>query len=495
MRQLLTESLALAVVATALGTLLAAEAVGTFRRINPIELPAGVTVDMNLAVLTFTAILAMATTIVFGLLPAWRASHIDVQTALKSGGRGIGSDQIRSRVTKGLIVAEISLSLVLLVGAGLLVESVLRFASAPLGFEPRGLMTVSLNLPAQRYAIGPQRVAFFDRLMNRLGAVPDVQRFALSTVLPLRSGRGSHVLVVEGRPAPSPGNAIHDIGTQSVTPDYFAVMNVGHLEGRAFGSGDREGTAAVAIVNDALAKKYFSDENPIGRRIRFFNEPEAANPWVTVVGVVANERRTTPYEEMTWADAPVVYRPLAQQAPLNDVALLVRPRTGGKGIAATIEQQIAQLDPGVVVGGVETAQHLIDRYVAHPRFRAVLLGSFAGIALMLAVVGLYAVLSQLVVHRTHEIGVRMALGAQRRDVLALIVKEGMLLAVLGTAGGLVAASWLTRFLSSLLFGVRAGDPVTLSAVSVLLLAATFLATYLPAKRAASIDPLIALRCE
>ena len=272
-------------------------------------------------------------------------------------------------------------------------------------------------------------------------------------------------------------------------------MNVGHLEGRAFGSGDREGTAAVAIVNDALAKKYFSDENPIGRRIRFFNEPEAANPWVTVVGVVANERRTTPYEEMTWADAPVVYRPLAQQAPLNDVALLVRPRTGGKGIAATIEQQIAQLDPGVVVGGVETAQHLIDRYVAHPRFRAVLLGSFAGIALMLAVVGLYAVLSQLVVHRTHEIGVRMALGAQRRDVLALIVKEGMLLAVLGTAGGLVAASWLTRFLSSLLFGVRAGDPVTLSAVSVLLLAATFLATYLPAKRAASIDPLIALRCE
>jgi putative ABC transport system permease protein len=494
-RQLLTESLALAIGAATLGAWLAAAAVGAFRRINPIELPPGVTVSMNLAVLAFTAVLAIVTTVLFGLLPAWRASHLDVQTALKSGGRTIGSDRTQSRVTKGLIVAEIALSLVLLVGAGLLIESVLRFASAPLGFEPRGLMTMSLNLPAQRYTTGPQRVAFFDRVMNQAGAVPDVQRLAVSTVLPLRSGRGSHVLVVEHRPAPSPGHAVHDIGTQSVTPDYFALMNIPHLEGRAFGPGDRDGTTPVAIINEALAKKYFGGEDPVGRRIRFFNEPEAANPWLRVAGVVANERRTTPYDEMTWADAPVVYQPLAQKATLNDVALLVRARTARTGIAATIQQQIAHVDPGVVVGDVETAQDLIDRYVAHPRFRAVLLGSFAGIALMLAVVGLYAVLSQLVAHRTHEIGVRMALGARRRDVLALVVNEGMRLAVLGTTVGLVAASWLTRFLSSLLFGVHAGDPLTLSGVAVLLLAATFLATYLPAKRAATLDPMVALRCE
>src|SRR5204863_3259891 len=256
------------------------------------------------------------------------------------------------------------------------------------------------------------------------------------------------------------------------------------------GAADRSGATPVAIVNQALAKKYFSGEDPVGRRVRFYGEPESANPWLTVVGVVADERRATPFDEMAWAEAPVVYQPLAQRAAPNDVALLVRARSADSRIAAAIQRQIAQLDPGVVVGDVETAQHLIDRYVAHPRFRAVLLGTFAGMALILAVVGLYAVLSQLVAHRTHEIGVRMALGARRRDVLSLIVTQGMRLAVLGATAGLVIASWLTRFLSSLLFGVRTQDPLTLSAV--LLLAATFLATYLPAKGAASLDPMVAL---
>src|SRR5207247_2925817 len=185
----------------------------------------------------------------------------------------VGSDKTRSLATEGLIVAEIALSLVLLVGAGLLIESAVRFASAPLGFEPRGLMTLSLNLPAQRYATAAQRVAFFDNVIDRVGAVADVQSLALSTVLPLRSGRGSHVLLVEGRPAPSPGNAVHDIGAQPVTPDYFALMNIPHLEGRVFGAADRSGATPVALVNQALAQKYFGGEDPVGRRIRFSGEP------------------------------------------------------------------------------------------------------------------------------------------------------------------------------------------------------------------------------
>jgi predicted permease len=495
LRQLLTESLALAAAATVSGTLMATAAVRVFRRLNPIEMPAGVSVEISLPVLMFAALLAIVTTVAFGLLPALRGANVDLQAALKSGGRGIGHDKSRYRLAKGLIVAEISLSLVLLVGAALLVESVLRFASAPLGFEPRGLMTMSLSLPPKHYATEAQRTGFFERVLNQLDAVPEVQSRALSTVLPLRSGRGSHVLSVEGRPDPSRGMAVHDIGTQSVTPDYFGLMNIPRVRGRSIEAGDREGAPPVAIINETLARKYFTGEDPIGRHIRFYNEPAVGNPWLTIVGVVADEKRATPYDEMSWAETAVVYQPLSQKAAVNDVYLLFRTRTARPDVAATIRQQIARVDPRVVVGQSETAQHLIDHYVAHPRFRAVLLGSFAALALLLAAVGLFAVLSQLVAHRTHEIGVRMALGARPMDVLSLTLREGMLLALAGVSVGIVAAAWLTRFLASLLFGVGAQDPVRLTAVSLVLLASAFLATYLPARRAAAVNPMVALRWE
>jgi predicted permease len=495
-RQLLTESLLLSVGATALGTLLAAAAVAVFRRANPIELPAGVAVTLSIPVLAFAALLAIATTVLFGLLPAWRASHIDAQTTLKTGGRGIGPDQRRYRMAKALIVAEMALSLVLLMGAALLIESVMQFAGAPLGFEPRGLMTVGLSLPSNDYRTGAQRTRFCERVLEAVGIRDDVQALAFSTVLPLRSGRGSHVLSIEGRPEPSAGTAVHDIGVQSITPDYFAAMSIPRLRGRSFGAVDHEGTVPVAIVNQALAGRYFPGEDPIGRRIRFFNQGTAGNPWLTIVGVVSDEKRTTPYDEMAWADAPVVYQPLAQNAPANDVYLLIRSRAADPGGAsAAIHQQIARIGPGVVVGEVEKAERLIDRYVAHPRFRAVVLGSFACIALILAAAGLYAILAHLVGQRTHEIGVRMALGARQRDVLTLTMREGLQLAMTGVAAGLVAAFWLMRVLASFLFGVRARDPVTVSAVSLLLLASALLATYLPARRAASVDPITALRCE
>jgi putative ABC transport system permease protein len=284
---------------------------------------------------------------------------------------------------------------------------------------------------------------------------------------------------------------VHDIEEQSVTPEYFHLIGVPFEKGRAFEWPDREGSLPVAIINDAVARKYFPDENPVGKQIRFYGALDQNNPWLTIVGVVATEKRSTPYQEMTWANSLIVYHPLDQKAPFNDVSVLLRTRAE----AAVIQRQVAQVDPAVVAGNIQTMELLVSRYVAYPRFRAVLLGVFAAMALLLAAVGLYGVLSQLVAQRTQEIGVRMALGARGRDVLALVLKDGMLLAGAGVLLGLLAASWLTRFLASLLFGVPGRDPVTLSAVSLVLLAAAFLATYLPARRASSIEPIVALRHE
>jgi predicted permease len=492
LRQLLAEGLALSVAATGLGTMMAAAATREFRRVNPVEMPAGVAVEISLPVFAFAAVLAIVTTVLFGLLPAWKATQVDVQSALKAGGRG-GYDRARRRLARGLIVAEISLSFVLLVGAGLLIESAARFATAPLGFEPRGLMLMSISLPPKMYPEAGQRVRFFDRLTSQLSGIPEIQISAFSTVPPLRSGRGSRVLAVEGRPYPEPENAVHDIGEQSVTPDYFRLTEIQQKKGRPLVEADSEGATPVAIVNESLARKYFPDQDPIGQRVRFHGDLDRSNPWLTIVGLVADEKRSTPYDEMSWADSPMVYRPFSQRAPQNNVSLLLRARTDQPAIVERIQKEVAEVDAGVVVGEMQTAEHLISRYVAYPRFRAVLLGTFAGMALLLAVVGLYGVLSQLVGQRTQEIGVRMALGARREDVLSLVVREGMLLTCLGVAFGLVITRWLTRFVASLLFGVNAQDPVTLFVVSLGLLSAAFWATYLPARRAATIDPLSALR--
>jgi putative ABC transport system permease protein len=493
--QLLTEHLTLSLLAAVVGALLATMAVHVFRVTNPVAMPAGATPEFSWPVLGFAAGLAITTTIVFGLVPALRASRMDLQNALKTGGRGTGHDRIRHRLTKGLIVAEIALSLVLLVGAGLLIESVMRLSSAPLGFEPRGVLTMSINLPSKNYSNVEQRIQFFDRLLSRLQAVPDVQQVALSTVLPLRSGRGTHVLVVEGRPLPTLETAVHDIGEQSVTADYFRLMGIPLEKGRTFEVSDSEHAVPIALINEALARKYFPHDEPIGQQIRFEGDVGPGTPWVTVVGVVSDEKRPSPYQEMSWGNSPYVYRPLSQKAPSTDINVLLRAGADQAGVGAATQRQVAAMDPGVVLGDAETAQHLISRYLAYPRFRAVLLGLFAGLALLLAVVGLYGVLSNLVAQRIQEIGVRMALGATKLDVLALVVQEGMLLAVVGVTIGIIVASWLSRFLASLLFGVEPSDPITWCAVSLVLLAAALLATSVPARRAASVDPMVALRCE
>ncbi len=487
LRQLLTESLLLSVSAAILAVAIAGIAVYYFKKASPVELPPGAAVELNIPVLVFAAALALLTTVIAGFAPAWRASKAGISASLNSGGRSSGGPS-RQRLARGLIATEVALSLVLLAGAGLMIQSTMNFASAPLGFRPDKLIAMSVSLSPQSYSRPEQRVNFYDLVKRRIGTLPGVEGIGLTTHMALRGSNGISVLNIEGRPHANPKTVVLDTEQQYISDGYFRFLGVPIRLGREFAWTDRGEKAPAAVVNDALVRKYFPMEDPIGKRIRFPGA-ENLNPWLTIVGVVADEKQSTPFQEMAWASPPIVYRALAQQTN-STFDLVVRSSLPTAGL----QHEVEALDPGVRIANVETMQQVISRYLAYPRFRAVLMGGFAGLGLLLAVVGLYGVLSQLVGQRTQEIGIRIALGAQRRHVVGAIVREGMLLVAFGGAAGLAAAKWLTRFLASLLYGVKAQDATTLVGVTVLLIAAALLATYFPARRAASVDPIVSLRC-
>jgi len=400
----------------------------------------------------------------------------------------------RRAIAKALVVAEVALSLVLLAGAGLLMRSVAQFAAAPLTSQAGRLITMKISLPGKAYANDDRKIRFYTNLTDSLRALPDFRQAVLSTGIPVWGGQGLNVLEVQGHSPPAPGASPYDTGVMSVSMDYFAVAGPALERGRPFDSRDREDSERVAIVNDALVAKYFLHENPLGRHIRVRDE-KAANPWLTVVGVVANQKTATVYQEMAWVERPALYRPFRQE-PSAHANLLINTNQPAARVGAIVQRETARLDPSVAVDDVQTMQHLLDRFIlAYPRFRTALLGGFAAIALLLAAVGLYGVLAQLVSQRTQEIAVRIALGARSSDVLAAIVKEGMLLVFAGLVLGLGGVWLLTRFLAALLYGVRAMDPLILIGVCGVLTAASLLATYIPARRAASVDPMVALRYE
>ncbi len=491
LRQLLTESLLLSAAAALIGVALAIGAVHYFRSANPIELPPATVVQIDARILAFTVLLSILNAVLFGLAPAWRASRADLNTALKASGRSSSQDASSQRFGGVLIVAEVALTMVLLAAAGLLIRSVERFASAPLGFQPGGLVTTRIQLPQKSYAKPELKLRFYDSLLRQLRGMREMEGEALSTVPPTRGTGPVTALAVEGQPDPEP-NKVIDVGIQTVSPEYFQVMRIPLKTGRFFNDRDRTDSEPVTVINEAVVARYFAKEDPIGRHIRQFEVGETKTPWLRIVGVVANERRTQVTTEMGWADTPVIYRPWPQNAQLSAVLIL---RTWLPGSTSFKLIQGASGDPDVSVNEVETVPHALAKVLAYPRFRAVVLTAFAGLALLLAVVGLYGVLSRQVTQRTHEIGIRMALGARQRDVLAMVAKRGTLLTVIGIAVGLASTLGLTRLLSALLYGVSATDAATLGLVTVALLGATVLATLLPARRAARVDPMIALRCE
>ena len=493
LRQLLTESLMLSLAASVLGVGLAALAVHYFRVVNPIDLPPGEKVELSAPVLAFTALLAVLTGLVFGLIPAWKASRVDLNDALKAGGRGASADSRRQWLGKGLVVVEVMLSLLLLVGAGLLIQSVSKFSSVPMGFATDRLITMFLSMPRATYAKPESRVRFYDSVLSGMRELPEVQSAAISSTPPLQGSQASWALSIKGRPDGAPAAMLHDVGQVGVSGSYFQTMGMQILKGRTFDARDQLGGQPTAIVNEALVRRYFKDVDPIGQQIRFVDAPEASNPWLTIAGVTGNEKRAA-LAEMTWVDPPTVYLAETQRPP-GGGQLILRTAFPQARLGTAVQQKLAAIDPNVPVTNVDTVQHLLAKKLAYPQFRAVLFGAFAGLALLLAVVGLYGVISQLVAQRAHEIGVRMALGAQPSDVLKMVVREGFWLAAIGVGLGLGAAVWLGKLIGSLLYGVGATDLLTMGIGAAVLMGAALLATYIPARRATKVDPVEALRYE
>jgi putative ABC transport system permease protein len=392
-----------------------------------------------------------------------------------------------------LVVAEVSLSLPLLVGAGLLIGSVDRLASVPLGFRTDRVIAMPITLPKWAYSNSQQRARFYRAVLDRTTLLPDIVSRAFASSLPPDGRVGGRALAVEGRSEPSPTAAALDVGEASTSPEYFQVMGVPLELGRLFEDRDSERGPAVAIVNEALAREYFPHENPIGKRIKL-PEPGADQPWLTIVGLVAGEKGQDFFHPMSWEETPMVFRPVNQDPP-SRLYLVFHTPAGGIEAAAAIQKQIAALDNNVPIGDVQTMNERLSQTLAYPRLRAIVLATFAGLALFLAAIGLYAVLSELIAQRTQEFGVRRALGAQSGDLLKLVIREGLALTAVGIAAGLSAAVSLTGLLSSLLYGVKATDPFTLASVSLLLILVTLLATYIPARRASRVDPMVALRYE
>jgi putative ABC transport system permease protein len=490
-RQVLTEALLLALSGTALGVLLAEIAVQYFRACAPVELPPGTVIAVSREVLGFAVVLAISTALVFGLVPAWRASRTDVSATLKSAASSVAGRPGARRAGGVLIALQMTCAMVLLVAAGLLTESIINLGSAPLGFNPDGVITMTVKLPRTTYPKPDQRSEFFDRLVTTLAPLPAVQGVGLSTTL-LR-GHGNSLLTIEGRPAPTLDTSVPDVGQDFVSPDYFRVMGVPAREGRLFERADRQGTESVAVVNEALARKYFPGLDPIGQRIKY-GTPPRDTPWSTIVGVVGNQKSMSVYQEMNWVDTPLVFRPLAQSTAA-EATVVIRTAAAPSAIGATIQRLVAGLDAGVPIANVQTMRQRISKDLAYPQFRAAVLGSFAILALVLAVVGLYAVLSQLVGQRTHEFGVRMALGARSLDIVWLVSIQGGVPIAIGLVVGMTCTLAFGRVLSSLLYGVKAADPMTVVVVGLLLVTMSAVSMLVPAQRATNVDPLAAVRSE
>ena len=494
-RQLLTEGLLLSLSAAASGLFLAIGVIHLFNIAHPIPLPLGATVRINAPVLFFTAGLSVLTTALFGFVPAWKASQIDVMEVLKTNGQSTTQGAGHRMVGRALIVAQVTLSLVLLTVAGLLIESVVHFASVPLGFAPNRVATMTISLPPRTYAEDVDRARIYERIFDQLQALPGAQAIALSSVVPFRPIYGFDALEIEGQAPRTAETAHHDSGLISVSPQYFAALGISLLAGRAFDVDDQLQTEPVAIVNEALVKKYFDGEDPVGRHLRSFGAPSEHNPWRRIVGVVADEKTGNPFQEMSWLHTPCVFLPVAQVPPSRGT-LVIRSSVDLMSLGNLVQGQVSRLDPGIPVSNIQNMEQLlVKEHFAYPRFRALVVGCFAGFALVLAVIGLYGVLSQVVAQRTHEIGVRRALGAEARRILWMVVQEGMTLVLLGVGLGAGTAWFVARFLGSLLYGVKSNDPTTLAIVSLLLVLAALAAILVPARRAMNVDPIVALRCE
>jgi putative ABC transport system permease protein len=483
-RQLLAESLVLAVVGGIVGLLLSSWLVVLLVKFAPRGMPRADAIRLDSTVMLVTLLASVVTGLLFGILPALQASRTRAAQVIKEGGERGGT---RARGRAALVVSEIALTLVLLIGAGLLANSFLRLQRVDPGFNPEHVTIAGLIVPQSRYPKGADQSRLYRQLLEGLGERPELQAVGVGFPGPFRAANASATFFVEGRP--STGRAdrpFAHIGT--VSGGYFEAMGIPLLSGRTFVDRDVKTAPPVAIVSAALARKYWPGEDPIGKRLRF--DDDSSQPWFTVVGLVGDVRQLG----MSQQPPPLLFFPYEQFA-LPYTSVVVRSALPLGVVTALLKAQIASIDPDLPFGTIESLQAKVDLNVDQPRFRALLIGIFALLALLLAAVGVFGLISYTVAQRTREIGIRVALGAAPRQVLLPVVREGIALAVAGIGIGLAGAFLAARALSSFLFGVGAGDPLTFAAVALLMLLVATLASYIPSRRALKVDPVIALRAE
>lgn len=489
--QLLTESLLLALLGCALGLLLARFGVDTIRVLAAARLPRAEEFSLNAPVVAFTVVISILAALAFGLAPALQAPRARVHDALKAGARGSAtSSPLRGRSL--LVVLETAVGVVVAVGAGLLLRSFLAIQEVPLGFEPQGILSFRVIPRGEKYSEVSKRAAFYEQTIERLQALPGVKSTAAVSFIPLTLARAAKGFTIEGRISVTPGQipmANYDV----VTPGYFPTMRIPLLEGRDFSWGDSPRTEPVLIINQAMANKYWPSEAALGKRIRQGGANDTEFPWLTVVGVVGNVREHDPLT----APQPTMYFPIAQFADPGGVLRdwVVRTQGDPIGVASSIPAAIWDVDKNLPVTRLQTMETVRSTSVASQRLNLVLLGAFAALALVLAALGIYGVTSYGVTQRTREIGIRIALGARRYEVMRGVVGQGLRLAGLGLTLGLLGAVAFTRLMASLIYGIRATDPVTFLAVALLLTLVALAACYIPARRAMRVDPMAALRYE
>ena len=486
-RQFLTESVLLSALGGGIGLVLAIVGLNVLKRFIPPNISQVHAIGIDTKVLLFTIVVSIVTGLLFGLAPATQMASANLNDTLKEGGRDAAGGHHGNRIRGFLIISEVAVSFLLLIGAGLLINSFVRLRHVDPGFRAENLLAMKIALPQTRYADKQHRTIFFDELLRRVGALPGVASAAVATDLPLTSTGNSVGVSIEGRADPAP-DRVPIVITRVVSPEYFKTMSIPLLQGRVFSEGDKANAPPVIVISEATARYFWPGESALGKHLKI-GRSTSSNPWLTVVGVVKDVRQY----ELVIEPKPQMYLPYQQGEFFEPRALVVHTNFDPLSLAATVRQTVWDIDKDQPVSDITSMEEIVSDSVARQRFSMLLLGVFAGLALVLAAVGIYGVMSYSVAQQTREIGIRMALGAQRSDVLKMTVGHGLRLVLTGVAIGLLAAFILTRVMSTLLFGVSPTDPVTFVSIAIVLIGSAMLASYIPALRATRVDPMFALR--
>jgi len=489
-RQFLTESVLLASLGGAVGLLLSLAGLNVLKGFIPPNIPQAGNITIDGKVLIFTMLVSLATGLIFGLAPALQAAHFNLNDTLKESGRDSDAGTRGNRIRGLLVISEVAVSFILLIGAGLLINSFVRLRNVDPGFRAANVLTMRIVLPEVRYPDRKGRAPFYDELIRRVEALPGVMSAAVVTDVPLTNSGNSVGVSIEGRADPAP-DRVPIVITRMISPNYFKTMGIPLRQGRELNQGDKADSSPVVVISETTARLFWPGADPLGKRIKVGVGPNNSNQWLSVVGVVKDVRN----DELGIEPKPQMYLPHAQNEFFDPRALVVRTNVDPLSLAATVRRTVWEIDKDQPVSDISSMEQVVAESVARQRFSMLLLGVFAGLALVLAAVGIYGVMSYAVAQRTHEIGIRMALGAQRSDVLKLTIGQGLRLVVSGVVIGFAAAFALTRVMASLLFGISPTDSTTFITISLVLISVAALASYIPALRATRVDPMFALRYE